>query len=281
MGRTQLNRQRRPFGFLLVVSLVLTWAFPSQVAGAESVDSLVYEIASDDEVIDSGEMLVTRDKTLISRESFQVLRRKDGGRSIISEVTGVAREYNIRARWDYDEKEHAVMSWGSGIHGENRFDVVLSNTPPDASMSVLYQSGEKIEHRGVCPKGCLMDMMPGALPQFTMTRRYDYEDKGVQDFRWMAFMLHFDIRSFDVVVSIEHQRDFSVERSDGSTMTIRQFAFSESGTTENDGEAYTLQSYLWIDDDHRPLKFRAGQTIGLRTGLDDIADQLVPLPREN
>ena len=59
---------------------------------------------------------------------------------------------------------------------------------------------------------------------------------GVQDFRWMAFVLNQDMRSFDVVVSIDHVRDFSVARADGSEITIRHFVFDEKGSLDGTGE---------------------------------------------
>ena len=121
-----------------------------------------------------------------------------------------------------------------------------------------------------------MDMMPGAIPQFTMSRRYDGDRAGVQDFRWMAFVLNQDMRSFDVVVSFAHMRDFTVTRADGSEITVRHFVFDEKGSLDGVGDEYEMHSNLWVDTMHRPIKFKVGQTIGLRAGLEDIDDRLAP-----
>ncbi|MCY3606535.1 MAG: hypothetical protein OXH45_12375 [Gammaproteobacteria bacterium] len=259
------------FGFFAVTALAVSTAF------ADVVDSGLYTLSPGDEVIDSGVMNVSRLGHAISSEEFQVVRRADGGRTIVSVVTAADDSFEIPARWDYDADEQATGAAGWGKHADGRaFEVTLTRDADAATMFVAYESGERVTYEGECPSGCLMDMMPGAIPQFTMSRRYDADRAGVQDFRWMAFVLNQDMRSFDVVVSIDHVRDFSVARADGSEITVRHFVFDEKGSLDGTGEGYETHSNLWVDTTHRPIKFKVGQTIGLRAGFEDIDDRLTP-----
>ena len=246
-------------------------------AFADLVDPRLYTPAPGDAVIDSGVMNVSRLGQAISSEEFRIIRRADGGRTIVSMVTAADGSFEIPARWDYDANEQATGAVGWGKHADERaFEVTLARDGDAATMSVAYESGERVTHEGECPPGCLMDMMPGAMPQFTMSRRYDADNGGVQEFRWMAFILNQDMRSFDVVVSVDHAQDLAIARADGSEITVRHYVFDEKGSLDGTGEEYEAHSNLWVDATHRPIKFKVGQTIGLRAGFEDIDDQLTP-----
>lgn len=251
----------------LGAGLAVAWA-----AAAGIVDDALYRSAAGDEVVDSGVLVVTRNGNLISREVFEVIRRPDRGRTIVSTVRAADDSFGIQARWDYDANEQATSAVGWGKHGDRSFTVTLASGEPMATMEVAYQSGEMKVHRGQCSDRCLMDMMPGGLPQFTMTRRYDDALGGIQSFRWMAFMLHQDMRSFDVEIDFFHAGDFVARRANGTEVSIRHFVFDEQGTLDGIGEEYGLHSNLWVDEQHRPIKFLAGSTVGLRSGYEDIAD---------
>ncbi|MCY4478050.1 MAG: hypothetical protein OXC70_08705 [Gammaproteobacteria bacterium] len=258
-------------GFLVIGALA--------VAGARAGidDPRAYVLYVGDEVIDSGVMKVSRLGQAISSEEFSVIRRADGGRTIVSVVTAADDSFDIRARWDYDTDEKAISATGWGKHAdEPAFEVTLARDGGAATMTVAYETGEQVTYKGECPQGCLMDMMPGAIPQFTMSRRYDANSAGVQDFRWMAFVLNQDMRSFDVVVSFAHVRDFTVARADGEEIIVRHFVFDEQGSLDGVGERYQTHSNLWVDTMHRPIKFKVGETIGLRAGFEDIDDRLAP-----
>lgn len=257
-------------GFLAAGALAAGSAF------ADIVDPRLYTPSPGDEVIDSGVMHVSRLGQAISSEEFRVIRRADGGRTIVSVVTAADDSFEIPARWDYDADEQATSATGWGKHAGPAFEVTLARDADAATMTVVYESGERVTHEGECPPGCLMDMMPGAIPQFTMSRRYDMERAGVQDFRWMAYVLNQDMRSFDVVVSIDHLRDYEIDRADGSEITVRHFVFDEKGSLDGAGDEYETHSNLWVDLTHRPIKFKVGQTIGLRAGFEDIDDRLTP-----
>ena len=258
------------FGFLAASALAMASAF------ADIVDPRLYLPSPGDQVIDSGVVNVSRKGQPISSEEFEVIRRADGGRTIVSVVTAADGSFDVQARWDYDADEEAISAIGWGKHAERAFEVTLARDADAATMSVAYESGERVTYKGECPPGCLMDMMPGAIPQFTMSRRYDTDRAGVQDFRWMAFVLNQDMRSFDVVVSIDHLRDSRVTRADGSEIVVRHFVFDEKGLLDGVGEGYETHSNFWVDTMHRPIKFKVGQTIGLRAGFEDIDDKLAP-----
>ena len=94
-------------GFLAVGALAVGSAL------ADIVDSGLYTLSPGDEVIDSGVMNVSRLGHAISSEEFQVVRRADGGRTIVSVVTAADDSFEIPARWDYDADEQATgeMGW--------------------------------------------------------------------------------------------------------------------------------------------------------------------------
>ena len=258
------------FGLFVVGMLVAASGY------ADTVDSRLYAPDPGDEVIDSGVMNASRLGRDISSEEFEVIRRADGGRTVVSVMTAADGSFEIPARWDYDADEQAISARGWGKHDGPAFEVTLARDADAATMTVVYESGERVTHEGECPPGCLMDMMPGAIPQFTMSRRYDFGAAGVQDFHWMAYVLNQDMRSFDVVVSIDHVRDYSVARADGSEITVRHFVFDEKGSLDGVGDEYETHSNLWVDAMHRPIKFKVGRTIGLRAGFEDIDDRLAP-----
>lgn len=254
-----------------VATLALSW----QVAVAGVVDPALYAAAPGDAVIDSGQMRLSREGTPVSSEVFNIIRRADGGRTIVGFATAADASFAIQARWDYDAKDQAIGARGWGKHGERAFEVTIAPQASPATVTITRAGGETEVLATDCT-GCLVDMMPGALPQFAVARAYDLGRGGIQSTRWMAFMLHMDIRSFDVVINANHVKDIEARRSDGSTVAIRHFTFDESGTVDRTGEAYALHSNLWVDTDNRPIKFKAGRTIGLRAGYEDIDAQLAP-----
>ena len=162
-------RMNKLCGFLAVSSLAAASAI------ADIVDPRLYAPSPGDEVIDSGVMNVSRLGQDISSEEFRVIRRADGGRTIVSVVTAADNSFEVPARWDYDADEQAISAKGRGKHAGPAFEVTLARDGDAATMTVVYESGERVTHEGECPPGCLMDMMPGAIPQFTMSRRYDTE----------------------------------------------------------------------------------------------------------
>ena len=110
-------------GILAVSALAAGSAF------ADIVDPRLYLPAPGDEVIDGGVMNVSRLGQAISSEEFRVIRRADGGRTIVSVVTAADKGFDIQARWDYDAAEQALSATGWGKHAERAFEVTLARTP--------------------------------------------------------------------------------------------------------------------------------------------------------
>ncbi len=259
------------------VKAAIFFAACSVSASTVVAEEQLYDQAPGDQIMDQGTMVVTREGAIVRRDVFEIIRRSDGGRTIASVITAEDGSYQVEGRWDYDAAEQATSARGLGRHGEQDLTVDIAATSPTATMAVTFASGEERVYEGECPPGCFIDMGPGTLPQFTLTRRYDFDQGGVQDSRWIAFVLNEDMRSFDVVVRIAHAGDFDVTRADGSSLKIRHFVFDEEGSLDGSGEGYELRSHLWVDDDHRPIKYKAGErTVGLRAGFEDIGDQLAP-----
>ena len=133
----------------LRIGLLAVSVLAAGSARADIVDPRLYLPAPGDEVIDGGVMNVSRLGQPNSSEEFKVIRRADGGRTIVSVVTAADNSFDIQARWDYDAAEQAVSATGWGKHADERaFEVTLARDGDAATMSVAYKSGERVTHKG-------------------------------------------------------------------------------------------------------------------------------------
>ena len=133
-------------GFLAVSVLAIA------SARADIVYPRSYVLYLGDEVIDSGVMNVSRLGLAISSEEFSVIRRADGGRTIVSVVTAADNSFDIQARWDYDADEQALSATGWGKHADERaFEVTLARDGGAAAMTVAYESGRTGDAQGKLP----------------------------------------------------------------------------------------------------------------------------------
>jgi len=230
---------------------------------------------SDVEVIDYGTLVI--DGGFSPRtESFEMVRRADGGRTIVSTVTAADGSYRVQGRWDYDAQERALSAHGLGIHDGQAVTIDIAAAPPAATMRLAAADGSLQTFHAPCDPPCLIDMTPSALPMFTMSRLYDFDAGGVQKFRWVGYALNEDQRLFDGTVRFRFVKDVSVEQPDGKKMTVRHFIWDETLVEEKTGKTFEVHFNAWTDTDHRPLKFKVGQrTTGIRDGYQAISDQLI------
>jgi hypothetical protein len=228
------------------------------------------------EVIDHGTLVISGGSSA-RNESFEILRRPDGGRTIVSVTTAADGSYRVQGRWDYDADERALSAHGLGLHSGQEVAIDIAAAPPAATMRLAAADGSLRTFHAPCDPPCLIDMTPSALPMFTMTRLYDFEAGGVQQFRWIGYALNQDQRLIDGTVRFRFVKEFEVERPGEEAMNVRHFIWDETLVEETTGKTFEVHFNAWTDTDHRPLKFQVGKwTAGIRDGYQAISDQLVP-----
>jgi len=227
------------------------------------------------EVIDHGTLVVAGGSSART-ESFEVVRRPDGGRTIVSVTTAADGSYRVQGRWDYDADERALSAHGRGLHDGQPVTIDIAAAPPAATMRLAAADGSMRTYHAPCDPPCLIDMTPSALPMFTMSRLYDFEAGGVQAFRWIGYALNQDQRLTDGTVRFRFVKNVTVQQPGGETMRVRHFIWDETLVEEVTGKTFEVHFNAWTDTDHRPLKFVVGKrTTGIRDGYQSISDQLV------
>lgn len=256
--------------FSTFAAAVLLMAAPALAAQ----DSTIFAPHAGVEVLDHGTLVISGGSSARS-ESFEMVRRPDGGRTIVSVTTAADGSYRVQGRWDYDAEETALSAHGRGLHGGQKVTIDIAAAAPAATMRWESADGSMRTFHAPCDAPCLIDMSPSALPMFTMTRQYDFDAGGVQQYRWIGYDLTRDQRLIDGTVRFRYVKEIPVTLPTGETMNIRHFIWDETLVDEESGRTFEVHFNAWTDTDHRPLKFKVGKrTTGIRDGFQAISDQL-------
>jgi len=255
----------------VIAFLVAMLAMP--VAAAST--GAAFAPASDLELVDHGTMIVTggwADR----RETFEILRRADGGRTIVSTITAADGGYRVQGRWDYDAEERALSAHGLGQHDGEAVTIDILAAPPAGTLRFEGADGGVQTFHAPCKPRCLIDMTPSALPMFTMTRLYDYDRGGSQAFPWIGYGLTRNMRLLDGTVDLRFVKDLTLEGPAGETLRLRHFVWDEDLIEDVSGKRFKMHANFWIDAAHRPIKFTIGSKVsGIREGYEAIDAQLV------
>jgi hypothetical protein len=238
-------------------------------------------------MVDAGIFVVSGGPTTAREETFEFLRRPDGGVSLLSATTMNDGSFRVQARYDYDANWKAVTAYGQGVYGEEPVQVDMRNTPGAVAIRVRGAK-TSIDKSVPCPAGCFMDMAPSGSPMFVMTRHYDRARGGEQSFQWAAQDLPQALTSPDNQrAALRLRRDLPVKRADGSSLTIRDYEMIERIPTPGGG-LFVMEFDLWTDDADRPMGYRinkvggkppAAVILGFRRGYEDIRAQVVDAAR--
>jgi hypothetical protein len=251
-------------------------------AGAACADGLTLSGVKDVELLDAGTFVVSGLPAFARVETFEFLRRPDGGITLLSATTMTDGAYRVEARYDYDADWNALQAEGKGIYEDEPVRVNLK--AQSESVAVRVRGDEtRIDATVPCPDGCFMDMAPSGSPMFVMTHRYDREKGGLQSFRWAAQDLRQPQTSPDNQrAALRLRGEIPVERADGSTMTILDYEMIERIPTP-DGGVFVMEFDLWTDAGNRPMGYRINKTggkpsksgiLGFRQGYEDVRDQV-------
>jgi hypothetical protein len=251
-------------------------------AAAVNADELTLSGVKNVKLLDAGSFVVTGLPPFAREETFEFLRRPDGGITLLSATTMTDGAMRVQARYDYDADWNALQAVGQGVYEDEPVRVDMRAQPDSVSIRVR---GEKtaIDETIPCPDGCFMDMAPSGSPMFVMTHRYDKAKGGVQSFQWAAQDLPRPRTSPDNQrAELRLRGEIPAERSDGSKITILDYEMIERIPTP-DGGMYVMEFDLWTDSDDRPMGYRINKAggkpstsgiLGFRKGYEDVRDQV-------
>jgi hypothetical protein len=243
-----------------------------------SADTLTLSGLRNVQLLDAGIFVVSGKPGFGRVETFETLRRPDGGVTLLSTTTLSDGSVRVQARYDYDAQWNAVQAIGQGVYENEPVRVTLEAEPASISVSVRGEE-TRIDASVSCPEGCFMDLAPSGSPMFVMTRRYDVVRGGEQTFRWAAQDLRRPFTSPDNQrATLRLRRELPMTRADGSTLVLRDYEMVERIPTP-DGGVYVMEFDLWTDDENRPMGYRINTAggkpstsgvVAFRQGYEDL-----------
>ena len=238
-------------------------------------------------LLDAGIFAVSGGASTAREETFEFLRRPDGGVTLLSATTMNDGSARVQARYDYDAAWKAVTAYGQGVYGDEPVQVEMRTSP--GAVAIRVRGAKTALDKSVpCPAGCFMDMAPSGSPMFVMTRHYDRAKGGEQSFQWAAQDLPRPFTSPDNQrAALKLRAELAAKRADGSSLKIRDYEMIERIPTP-DGGLFVMEFDLWTDDAERPMGYRinkvggkppAAPIVGFRRGYEDIRAQVVGTAR--
>ena len=257
---------------LTVSAAALAATGPAPVtAPAVAADSTIYAGVSGVVVVDNGTFVVRGAGPFDRQESFEVLRRPDGGFTLLNTITAASGTYRSQGRFDFDAGWNAQSAHGIGVYAGKPVTMALVRNGKQVEVTIAAPAGASAGIRGrsataVCDPSCFIDLSPSIMPMFVMTRHYDFARGGEQTFRWAGQDLDQDRTLSGGSVSIRFDAESRVQRAGGGSLQIRHFTFVESIPLPNGG-VFRMNFDLWTDLDHAPLAFRARSPGGAPAGI--------------
>lgn len=247
---------------------------------ARSADLSLYSGVVGATVFDSG-VFVVADGPNAREETFEYVKRPDGGFTVVNSSTAANGSYRVNGRFDYDAGWNATAVHGIGVYDGSPVEITLKREPRRVVISVSGK-GKPTQSISACDPSCLIDMAPSINPMFVMTRHYDLTRGGEQDFLWAGQDLIRAQSLTDDHVKIVLKDEPTVALARGAELKMRHFFFRENIPQPN-GQMFSLDFEIWTDLEHKPMAFRvrppgstARGTIGLRKGFEEIQRQILP-----
>ena len=97
-------------------------------AAATAQDGVTLSGVKGVRLVDAGIFAVSGGPTTAREETFEFLRRPDGGVTLLSATTMNDGSFRVQARYDYDAAWKAVTAWGQGVYGDEPVQVEMRNT---------------------------------------------------------------------------------------------------------------------------------------------------------
>lgn len=251
--------------------------------GTQATDPTLLAGLSGVTVVDTGTFVVTDAGPFDRQETFEVLRRRDGGYTLVNTITATSGAYRVQGRFDFDGAWNAQDVFGIGLYKERPVAIAMRRAGKRVDITVTPVDGtDPAPQRltSACDPSCFIDMSPAILPMFVMTRHYDFTKGGEQRFLWAGQDLDQGRTADGNVVQLRFEGQRAVKPATGPELQLRHFTFVESIPLPGGG-SFKMNFDLWTDLEHAPLAFRAqspggrpGGIFGIRRGHEDLRDAL-------
>jgi hypothetical protein len=245
-----------------------------------AADTALYSGVTGATVLDSGTLVVSGSR-FAREETFEYIRRPDGGITLLNSITAADGSYRVNARFDLDGAWQSQSAHGVGLYDGKTVNIAMVRAGESVAITVTG-AGVELRPRAECRPDCFINMSPSATAMFVMTRHYDFKRGGEQEFRWAGQDLDRVRTLSGGRARLTFQGEQAVEGPSGA-MRVRHFTFVEL-LPAPDGSTFRLDFDLWTDDMHRPLGFRVrvpgagGGTVALRKGYERLQRQLMAEP---
>ncbi len=235
-------------------------------------------------ILDSGVFVVTGNPLFAREESFEYVRRQDGGVTLLNTITASDGRFRVRARFDLDAQWRSLRASGVGLYDGVPVEIQMRRNGEQVDITVKGE-GVNLTPTAVCDPDCFINMSPSSLAMFVMTRHYDEAKGGAQTFRWAGQDLD-RVRTLSggkADLTYQGSKVYQRQTLPGRPprqATVRHYTFVELLPLD-DGGTFALDFDLWTDADHRPLGFRvrtpgAGTaTTGFRVGWEGVRAQVL------
>ncbi|MBL8630581.1 MAG: hypothetical protein JNM81_13175 [Rhodospirillaceae bacterium] len=257
------------------------FAAPAKAADANVISDLVYAGVAGAKVIDAGAIVVTGGGAFDRTETFEYVRRPDGGITLLNVITATDGAFRVAARFDLDEAWQSQRAVGQGLYNGKPVDLQMQKNGKRVDISIS-NNGSVTSAEATCDPSCFINMSPSITAMFVMTHHYDLQKKGVQVFQWAGQDLDRVRTLSGGKARLQFDQDQAITRKNGDTLTLRHFTFVEELPGPN-GSTFKLDFDLWTDTDARPFGFRVKAAnskgaglIGFRQGYEDVKAVLHP-----
>ena len=223
-------------------------------------------------VLKAGVMQVESGSGFARTETFEYLKRPDGGVTLLNTMTSDDARYRVRARFDLTDEWQSTEAWGRGIYDGAPVNSHMKRNGDQVDITVSGPETD-LTNTAVCDPDCFINMSPSVTAMFVMTRHHSMEVGAVQQFRWAGQDLD-RVRTLDGgKADLKYEGEVTA-----AGKTVRYFTFIERLPLP-DGTMFDLPFEMWTDLEHFPLGFRVGSgdraTVGFRQGWEDVKAQLL------
>lgn len=235
-----------------------------------------FALGPGDRVVDEGLVRLRGGGFFDRDEAFSLLAHANGGFSLTSVTSAVGGAYRFDCLWRYDAGFSGISARGIGVANGQPIEVEILTHDGRATVHVMQNGIARIPETFAIPPGAMIDIEPAALPTFTMMRRFDSSQGGVQDTRWIGRSM---LRDSTLTHGIARTRMIGTVEAGGRRAL--HFAFLEEMGDPAAGPVFTMPFQLWTDTARNPVKFmvRGAQSsvIGVRAGWETVAEALAPV----
>ena len=203
-------------------ALLLTFFIATSAMAAS--EPATYAGVAGARILDSGSFVVSGAGPFDREENFEVLRRPDGGQTLLNTITSASGAYRVQGRFDFDADWNSQSASGVGFFDGQPMSIDMRRAGKQVKIEVtplrITTGARKAAKQAVTPcDPCFIDMSPSIHPMFVMTRHYDFAQGGEQTYQWAAQDLDHD-RWVATTVRMRFDGEQALSRASGELMPI-------------------------------------------------------------